>query len=155
MGGFVSDSFPVPVVRDYNTIFQGVATDNGASLQGVSFAPTKLAVALELPFLGKTSYYLQPELPAGAGGADIMAAEIGYAGVVATTESGRALQLDLDSLIATGGAGNYGPYQMSCAFTGLYPGEDKVFYRVRRQPGKACYDEAGPSPGRTRDCSRW
>ena len=39
VGSFASDSFPVPVVRDYNTIFQGVATDNGASLQGVSFVP--------------------------------------------------------------------------------------------------------------------
>lgn len=80
VGSFASDSFPVPVVRDYNTIFQGVATDNGASLQGVSFAPTQLAVALELPFLGKTSYYLQPEHSLRrAGGADTMAAEIGYA----------------------------------------------------------------------------
>ena len=61
VGSFASDSFPAPVVRDYNTAFQGGAADNGASLQGVSFAPTQLAVALELPFLGKTSYYLQPE----------------------------------------------------------------------------------------------
>ena len=149
VGGFASDSFPVPVVRDYNTIFQGVATDNGASLQGVSFAPTKLAVALELPFLGKTSYYLQPEHSLRrAGGADIMAAEIGYAGVVATTESGRTLQLDLDSLIATGGAGNYGPYQMSCAFTGLYPGEDKVIITVYdASQVKRCYDDSGNFTG--------
>ena len=149
VGGFVSDSFPVPVVRDYNTIFQGVATDNGASLQGVSFAPTQLAVALELPFLGKTSYYLQPEYSLrAAGGADTMAAEIGYAGVVATTESGRTLQLDLGSLIATGGAGNYDPYQVSCAFTGLYPGEDKVIitlYDASRE--KPCYDEEGNFTG--------
>lgn len=149
VGGFVSDSFPVPVVRDYNTIFQGVATDNGASLQGVSFAPTQLAVALELPFLGKTSYYLQPEHSLRrAGGADIMAAEIGYAGVVATTESGRALQLDLDSLVATGGAGNYGPYQVSCAFTGLYPGEDKVIITVYdASQVKRCYDDSGNFTG--------
>lgn len=149
VGSFASDSFPAPVVRDYNTIFQGVATDNGASLQGVSFAPTQLAVALELPFLGKTSYYLQPEHSLRrAGGADIMAAEIGYAGVVATTESGRALQLDLDSLIATGGAGNYGPYQVSCAFTGLYPGEDKVIITVYdASQVKRCYDDSGTFTG--------
>ena len=149
VGGFVSDSFPVPVVRDYNTIFQGVATDNGASLQGVSFAPTKLAVALELPFLGKTSYYLQPEYSLrAAGGADTMAAEIGYAGVVATTESGRTLQLDLGSLIATGGAGNYDPYQVSCAFTGLYPGEDQVTLTLYdASQVKRCYDDSGTFTG--------
>ena len=149
VGGFVSDSFPVPVVRDYNTIFQGVATDNGASLQGVSFAPTKLAVALDLPFLGKTSYYLQPEYSLrAAGGADTMAAEIGYAGVVAATESGRTLQLDLGSLIATGGAGNYDPYQVSCAFTGLYPGEDQVTLTLYdASQVKRCYDDAGSFTG--------
>ncbi len=149
VGGFVSDSFPVPVVRDYTTAFQGGATDNGASLQGVSFAPTKLAVALELPFLGKTSYYLQPEYSLrAAGGADTMAAEIGYAGVVATTESGRTLQLDLDFLVATGGAGNYGPYQVSCAFTGLYPGEDKVIITVYdASQVKRCYDDSGNFTG--------
>ena len=77
-----------------------------------------------------------------------MAAEIGYAGVVAATESGRALQLDLDSLVATGGAGNYGPYQMSCAFTGLYPGEDKVFITVYdASVDKPCYNEAGSFTG--------
>ncbi len=149
VGGFVSDSFPVPVVRDYNTIFQGVATDNGASLQGVSFAPTQLAVALELPFLGKTSYYLQPEYSLrAAGGADTMAAEIGYAGVVATTESGRTLQLDLGSLIATGGAGNYDPYQVSCAFIGLYPGEDQVTLTLYdASQVKRCYDDSGTFTG--------
>ncbi len=149
VGSFASDSFPAPVVRDYNTAFQGGATDNGASLQGVSFAPTQLAVALELPFLGRTSYYLQPATSLrAAGGADTMAAEIGYAGVVATTESGRALQLDLDSLIATGGAGNYGPYQMSCAFTGLYPGEDKVIVTVYdASQVKRCYDDSGTFTG--------
>ena len=149
VGGFVSDSFPVPVVRDYNTIFQGVATDNGASLQGVSFAPTKLAVALELPFLGKTSYYLQPEYSLrAAGGADTMAAEIGYAGVVATTESGRALQVAPYSWMTTGGTDNYGPYNMKCGFTGLYPGEDKVIitlYDASRE--KPCYDEEGNFTG--------
>lgn len=115
----------------------------------MSFAPTQLAVALELPFLGKTSYYLQPEHSLRrAGGADTMAAEIGYAGVVATTESGRALQLDLDSLVATGGAGNYGPYQVSCAFTGLYPGEDKVIITVYdASQVKRCYDDAGSFTG--------
>ena len=149
VGSFASDSFPAPVVRDYNTAFQGGVTDNGASLQGVSFAPTQLAVALELPFLGKTSYYLQPEHSLRrAGGADTMAAEIGYAGVVATTESGRALQLDLDSLVATGGAGNYGPYQVSCAFTGLYPGEDKVIITVYdASQVKRCYDDSGNFTG--------
>ena len=149
MGSFASDSFPAPVVRDYNTAFQSGATDNGASLQGVSFAPTQLAVALELPFLGKTSYYLQPEHSLRrAGGADTMAAENGYAGVVATTESGRALQLDLDSLVATGGAGNYGPYQVSCAFTGLYPGEDKVIITVYdASQVKRCYDDSGNFTG--------
>lgn len=149
VGSFASDSFPAPVVRDYNTAFQGVATDNGASLQGVSFAPTQLAVALELPFLGKTSYYLQPEHSLRrAGGADTMAAEIGYAGVAATTESGRVLPLDLDSLVATGGAGNYGPYQVSCAFTGLYPGEDKVIITVYdASQVKRCYDDSGNFTG--------
>ena len=149
VGGFVSDSFPVPVVRDYNTIFQGGATDNGASLQGVSFAPTQLAVALEMPFLGKTSYCLQPEYSLrAAGGADTMAAEIGYAGVVAATESGRTLQLDLGSLIATGGAGNYDPYQVSCAFTGLYPGEDQVTLTLYdASQVKRCYDDSGTFTG--------
>lgn len=149
VGSFASDSFPAPVVRDYNTAFQSGATDNGASLQGVSFAPTQLAVALELPFLGKTSYYLQPATSLRATkGRDTGAAEIGYEGVVAATESGRALQLDLDSLIATGGAGNYGPYQMSCAFTGLYPGEDKVFITVYdASVEKPCYNEAGSFTG--------
>ena len=149
VGSFASDSFPAPVVRDYNTAFQGGATDNGASLQGVSFAPTQLAVALELPFLGKTSYYLQPEYSLrAAGGADTMVAEIGYAGVVATTESGRTLQLDLGSLIATGGAGNYDPYQVSCAFTGLYPGEDQVTLTLYdASQVKRCYDDSGTFTG--------
>lgn len=149
VGGFVSDSFPVPVVRDYTTAFQGGATDNGASLQGVSFAPTQLAVSLELPFLGKTSYYLQPEYSLrAAGGADTMAAEIGYAGVVAATESGRTLQVAPYSWMTTGGTDNYGPYNMKCGFIGLYPGEDKVIitlYDASRE--KPCYDEEGNFTG--------
>ncbi len=150
VGSFASDSFPAPVVRDYNTAFQGGATDNGASLQEVSFAPTQLAVALELPFLGKTSYYLQPEHSLRrAGGADTMAAEIGYAGVVATTESGRALQVSpYYPWMTTGGTDNYGPYQVSCAFTGLYPGEDKVIITVYdASQVKRCYDDSGNFTG--------
>lgn len=150
VGSFASDSFPVPVVRDYNTIFQGVATDNGASLQGVSFAPTQLAVALELPFLGKTSYYLQPATSLRATkGRDTGAAEIGYEGVVAATESGRVLQVSpYYPWMTTGGTDNYGPYQVSCAFTGLYPGEDKVIITVYdASVEKPCYDEAGSFTG--------
>lgn len=150
VGSFASDSFPAPVVRDYNTAFQGGATDNGASLQEVSFAPTQLAVALELPFLGKTSYYLQPEGSLrAAGGADTMAAEIGYAGVVAATESGRALQVSpYYPWMTTGGTDNYGPYQVSCAFTGLYPGEDKVIITVYdASQVKRCYDDSGNFTG--------
>ena len=149
VGSFVSDSFPAPVVRDYNTIFQGVATDNGASLQGVSFAPTGLEAVLEMPFLGKTSYYLQPGTSLRAArGADTGAAEIGYEGVVATTESGRALQVAPYSWMTTGGTDNYGPYNMKCGFTGLYPGEDKVIitlYDASRE--KPCYDEEGNFTG--------
>lgn len=150
VGSFASDSFPVPVVRDYNTIFQGVATDNGASLQGVSFAPTQLAVALELPFLGKTSYYLQPATSLRATkGRDTGAAEIGYEGVVAATESGRVLQVSpYYPWMTTGGTDNYGPYQVSCAFTGLYPGEDKVIITVYdASQVKRCYDDSGNFTG--------
>ena len=148
VGGFVSDSFPVPVVRDYNTIFQGVATDNGASLQGVSFAPTQLAVALELPFLGKTSYYLQPEYSLrAAGGADTMAAEIGYAGVVATTESGRTLQLDLFPHRHRR-RGQLRPLPGVLRLYRAVPGEDQVTLTLYdASQVKRCYDEAGTFTG--------
>ena len=69
VGSFASDSFPVPVVRDYNTIFQGVATDNGASLQGVSFAPTGLAVSLRCPSWAGPPTISSRELPCGPRGA--------------------------------------------------------------------------------------
>ena len=136
VGGFVSDSFPVPVVQDYTTAFQGGATDNGASLQGVSFAPTQLAVALELPFLGKTSYYLQPEYSLrAAGGADTMAAEIGYAGVVAATESGRTLQVAPYSWMTTGGTDNYDPLQYEVRLHRAVPrGGQGDYHPVRRKP---------------------
>lgn len=150
VGSFASDSFPAPVVRDYNTAFQGGATDNGASLQGVSFAPTQLAVALELPFLGRTSYYLQPATSLRATkGRDTGAAEIGYEGVVAATESGRVLQVSpYYPWMTTGGTDNYGPYQVSCAFTGLYPGEDKVIITVYdASQVKRCYDDSGNFTG--------
>lgn len=149
LGNFYSQSMAVPWVEDYNLSFQTEVADNGASLLEVSFAPTGLEAVLEMPFLGKTSYYLQPEYSLrAAGGADTMAAEIGYAGVVATTESGRTLQLDLGSLIATGGAGNYDPYQVSCAFTGLYPGEDQVTLTLYdASQVKRCYDDSGTFTG--------
>ena len=149
LGSFYSQSMAVPWVEDYNLSFQTEVADNGASLLEVSFAPTQLAVALELPFLGKTSYYLQPEYSLrAAGGADTGAAEIGYEGVVATTESGRALQVAPYSWMTTGGTDNYGPYNMKCGFTGLYPGEDKVIitlYDASRE--KPCYDEEGNFTG--------
>ena len=149
LGNFYSQSMAVPWVEDYNLSFQTEVADNGASLLEVSFAPTGLEAVLEMPFLGKTSYYLQPGTSLRAArGADTGAAEIGYEGVVATTESGRALQLDLDFLVATGGAGNYGPYQESCAFTGLYPGEDKVIITVYdASQVKRCYDDSGNFTG--------
>lgn len=150
VGSFASDSFPAPVLRDYNTAFQGGATDNGASLQEVSFAPTQLAVALELPFLGRTSYYLQPATSLRATkGRDTGAAEIGYEGVVATTESGRVLQVSpYYPWMTTGGTDNYGPYQVSCVFSGLYPGEDKVIITVYdASVEKPCYNEAGSFTG--------
>ena len=150
VGSFASDSFPAPVVRDYNTAFQGGATDNGASLQGVSFAPTQLAVSLELPFLGRTSYYLQPATSLRATkGRDTGAAGSGYEGVVAATESGRVLQVSpYYPWMTTGGTDNYGPYQVSCAFTGLYPGEDKVIITVYdASQVKRCYDDSGNFTG--------
>ena len=149
LGNFYSQSMAVPWVEDYNLSFQTEVADNGASLLEVSFAPTGLEAVLEMPFLGKTSYYLQPEYSLrAAGGADTMAAEIGYAGVVATTESGRALQVAPYSWMTTGGTDNYGPYNMKCGFTGLYPGEDKVIitlYDASRE--KPCYDEEGNFTG--------
>lgn len=149
LGNFYSQSMAVPWVEDYNLSFQTEVADNGASLLEVSFAPTGLETVLEMPFLGKTSYYLQPEGSLrAAGGADTMAAEIGYAGVVAATESGRVLPLDLDSLVATGGSENYGPYQVSCAFTGLYPGEDQVTLTLYdASQVKRCYDDSGTFTG--------
>ena len=149
LGNFYSQSMAVPWVEDYNLSFQTEVADNGASLLEVSFAPTGLEAVLEMPFLGKTSYYLQPEYSLrAAGGADTMAAEIGYAGVVAATESGRTLQVAPYSWMTTGGTDNYGPYNMKCGFTGLYPGEDKVIitlYDASRE--KPCYDEEGNFTG--------
>ena len=149
LGNFYSQSMAVPWVEDYNLSFQTEVADNGASLLEVSFAPTGLEAVLEMPFLGKTSYYLQPEYSLRAArGADTGAAEIGYEGVVATTESGRALQVAPYSWMTTGGTDNYGPYNMKCGFTGLYPGEDKVIitlYDASRE--KPCYDEEGNFTG--------
>ena len=149
LGNFYSQSMAVPWVEDYNLSFQTEVADNGASLLEVSFAPTGLEAVLEMPFLGKTSYYLQPGTSLRAArGADTGAAEIGYEGVVATTESGRALQVAPYSWMTTGGTDNYGPYNMKCGFTGLYPGEDKVIitlYDASRE--KPCYDEEGNFTG--------
>ena len=149
LGSFYSQSMAVPWVEDYNLSFQTEVADNGASLLEVSFAPTGLEATLEMPFLGKTSYYLQPGTSLRAArGADTGAAEIGYEGVVATTESGRALQVAPYSWMTTGGTDNYGPYNMKCGFTGLYPGEDKVIitlYDASRE--KPCYDEEGNFTG--------
>ena len=67
---------------------------------------------------------------------------------MATTESGRALQVAPLFLMTTGGTDNYGPYNMKCGFTGLYPGEDKVIitlYDASRE--KPCYDEEGNFTG--------
>ena len=149
LGNFYSQSMAVPWVEDYNLSFQTEVADNGASLLEVSFAPTGLEAVLEMPFLGKTSYYLQPGTSLRAArGADTGAAEIGYEGVVATTESGRALQVAPYSWMTTGGTDNYGPYNMKCGFIGLYPGEDKVIitlYDASRE--KPCYDEEGNFTG--------
>lgn len=149
LGSFYSQSMSVPWVEDYNTSFQTEVGDNGISLLEVSFAPTGLEAVLEMPFLGRTSYYLQPGTSLRAArGADTGAAEIGYEGVVATTESGRTLQVAPYSWMTTGGTDNYGPYNMKCGFIGLYPGEDKVIitlYDASRE--KPCYDEEGNFTG--------
>ena len=149
LGSFYSQSMAVPWVEDYNLSFQTEVADNGASLLEVSFAPTGLEATLEMPFLGKTSYYLQPGTSLRAArGADTGAAEIGYEGVVATTESGRALQVAPYSWMTTGGTDNYGPYNMKCGFTGLYPGEDKVIITVYdASQVKRCYDDSGNFTG--------
>ena len=149
LGNFYSQSMAVPWVEDYNLSFQTEVADNGASLLEVSFAPTGLEAVLEMPFLGKTSYYLQPEYSLrAAGGADTMAAEIGYAGVVAATESGRTLQVAPYSWMTTGGTDNYGPYNMKCGFTGLYPGEDQVTLTLYdASQVKRCYDDSGTFTG--------